>query len=60
MMNFMNKSAMPENMILARAYVPPQVWSGNLYSLEKGLCAGTVFPELYQPVSDYEWRTIYE
>ena len=60
MMNIIMKTPMPGNMVLARAYVPPQVWSGNLYSLEKGLCAGTIFPELYQPVSQYEWRSIRE
>lgn len=33
---------------LARAYVPPQVYSG-IMSPAEGLQKGTVFPELYQP-----------
>lgn len=45
---------MPENPKLAFAYVPFQKWPEKLYDLEKGLVAGTIFPELNQPVRMYE------
>ncbi len=45
---------MPKNPKLAFAYVPFQQWPEKLYDLEKGLEAGTIFPELNQPVCMYE------
>ncbi|MDR0406104.1 MAG: spore coat associated protein CotJA [Clostridiales bacterium] len=45
---------MPENPLPAQAYVPYQTWPEQLYDLDKGLSAGTVFPALDQPASWYE------
>lgn len=39
---------MPDNPMLANAYVPYQVYIGILPAME-GLHKGTVFPELYRP-----------
>lgn len=41
--------------LLARAFVQWQEWSDDIYDLERGLVAGTIFPCLNQPMSDYEW-----
>ncbi len=46
------------NKMLAHAYIPIQVWSESLYDLEQGLLAGTIFPCLNQPITDYEWSGI--
>ena len=45
---------MPDNPRLAFAYVPFQQWTDELYDLEKALQAGTIFPELNQPMCLYE------
>jgi len=45
---------MPEKPRLAFAYIPFQQWPDELYDLEKALQAGTIFPELNQPVCLYE------
>lgn len=42
-------SPLPENPVVAMAYVPYQSNMGTLYSLEKGLNSGTVFPVLDKP-----------
>ena len=44
--------------LLARAFVQWQEWSDDIYCLEDGLMAGTIFPCLNQPVSDYEWGEV--
>lgn len=36
------------SMPIAMAYVPWQNWH-SIYELEKGLCHGTIFEELYKP-----------
>lgn len=36
------------NMPVAMAYVPWQDWR-SIYEVEKGLCSGTIFEELYKP-----------
>ncbi len=41
-------SFMPENPALAMAYVPMQL-HGQTYEPEKGLMAGTIFPDLDKP-----------
>ena len=43
---------MPENAILAYAYVPIQKW-GNVYPLEQALREGTLFPSLNKPLGVY-------
>ncbi|OGO89952.1 MAG: hypothetical protein A2Y17_07525 [Clostridiales bacterium GWF2_38_85] len=40
---------MPKNIALAMAYVPFQMWSDDMYELEKALEKGTLFPELDKP-----------
>lgn len=40
---------------LAHAYVPPQYWPDELYDPERALMVGTIFPQLNQPMSEYEW-----
>lgn len=37
-----------EDYPVAMAYVPRQKWH-TVYELDKGLCAGTIFPELNKP-----------
>jgi hypothetical protein len=39
---------MPQNTVLAQAYVPEQVFQ-NLYAPEKALMQGTIFQELDMP-----------
>ncbi len=56
LMKPINIPVMPENPMLAQAYVPFQTWPDKLYSLEDGLRYGTIFPELNQPMSWYEWE----
>ena len=46
--------AMPQNPKLAFAYIMYQEWSDELYDLKRGLMAGTIFPQLNQPMSEYE------
>jgi hypothetical protein len=53
-MHLKNIPVMPENPMLAQAYVPFQVWPKELYDLQKGLSEGTIFPELNQPY--YKWE----
>ena len=48
-------SVMPENPQLAHAYVPFQV-AGCLFTTEKGLQEGTIFPELVMPYKKPGWR----
>ena len=55
-MNNIKIPVMPEYPILAQAYVPYQMWSDKLYDLDTGLCEGTIFPDLNQPISWYEWE----
>ena len=43
------------NPMLAHAYIPFQEWPEETYDLERGLAAGTIFPCLNQPMSEYEW-----
>lgn len=43
-----DRSTLPRNPVLAMAYVPFQQWS-EVYSAEKGLCSGTIFPCLDLP-----------
>lgn len=40
--------SMPEQMVIAMAYVPKQQWNGT-YDLCEGLKKGTIFPELDKP-----------
>lgn len=42
---------LPQDPILARAYVPYQCWQ-KTYNAEKSLMYGTAFPELYSPYCD--------
>ncbi len=42
------KSSLPCNPVLAMAYVPFQQWN-QVYTAEKGLCTGTIFPCLDLP-----------
>ncbi len=53
-MENINISHMPENPRLAFAYIAFQQWLDDTYDLEKGFYAGTIFPGLDQPMSDYE------
>ena len=39
---------------LARAYIPPQVYTGRWHPME-GLKRGTIFPELYSPYIPREY-----
>ena len=59
-MDCKNFSAIPEYVRYAFPYVPFQQWTGNLYDNETALNAGTVFPELNQPVCDFEWGELYK
>lgn len=43
-----DRATLPRNTVYAMAYVPFQQWS-EVYSAEKGLCAGTLFPCLDLP-----------
>ena len=43
-----DRTAFPCKTALAMAYVPYQQWT-DVYSAEKGLCAGTLFPCLDLP-----------
>ncbi len=43
-----DRNPLPRNPVLAMAYVPFQQWS-EVYTAEKGLCAGTIFPCLDLP-----------
>lgn len=43
---------MPQNAILAYAYVPIQKW-GRVYPLEEALREGTLFPALNKPLGLY-------
>ena len=45
---------MPENPILAYAYVPIQKW-GEMYTPSEGLTRGTMFPPLDKPLGVYSW-----
>lgn len=42
------------NLCLARAYIPPQVYTGRWSPME-GLHRGTIFPELYNPYIPSEY-----
>ncbi|BED92894.1 MAG: spore coat associated protein CotJA [Candidatus Paraimprobicoccus trichonymphae] len=44
-------SPVPENAEVAMAYVPYQN-SRQIYDIEQGFCAGTLFPELDKPFCD--------
>jgi hypothetical protein len=55
-MNKVKIPFMPERPILAQAYIPFQQWPEKLYGLDKGLQEGTIFPELNQPYTWYEWE----
>ena len=46
--------AMPLNPKLAFAYIMYQDWCDELYDPKRGLIAGTIFPELNQPMSEYD------
>ena len=46
--------AMPHSPRLAFAYIMYQDWSDELYDLKRGLVVGTIFPELNQPMSEYD------
>ncbi|OQB13879.1 MAG: Spore coat associated protein JA (CotJA) [Firmicutes bacterium ADurb.Bin193] len=59
-MNNLRIPFMPEKPVLAHAYVPFQAWPEKIYDLEMGLDVGTIFPELNQPMSWYEWRDLDE
>ena len=41
-------SALPEDTVVAMAYVPLQFYE-SLYELDEGFMKGTSFPELYKP-----------
>ncbi len=43
---------MPENPILAYAYVPMQKW-GEMYTPAEGLTRGTMFPAIDKPLGVY-------
>lgn len=43
---------MPQEAVLAYAYVPIQKW-GSVYSLEEALKEGTLFPALNKPLGLY-------
>lgn len=45
---FERKEGFPENFPIAMAYVPWQLWN-QVYSFDKALCEGTLFPELDKP-----------
>lgn len=45
-------SPFPENVSLAMAYVPYQNWE-NIYDVENGFSAGTIFADLDKPFSGY-------
>ncbi len=47
--NCMSTSALPENPVIAMAYVPYQECN-DVYQCEKALCLGTVFPVLDKPL----------
>ena len=49
----MNKSVIPENMILGFSYVPIQCFD-NLYSIEEALNNGTIFKDLNIPFKEYK------
>ncbi|MBR5437457.1 MAG: spore coat associated protein CotJA [Clostridia bacterium] len=44
-----DRSPLPRNTVPAMAYVPFQQWPSDIYSAEKGLCQGTLFPCLDLP-----------
>lgn len=60
MMHIMAKqygiSPLPENTVVAMAYVPYQI-KENMYSAEQGIDEGTMFPELNKP---FEGMTVGE
>ncbi len=43
------RDELPEVLSLAMAYVPFQQWCDNVYTADKALCQGTVFPALDLP-----------
>lgn len=43
-----NVSALPDNPVLAMSYVPLQFYR-DMYSVDKGFTAGTIYPELDKP-----------
>lgn len=45
-------SPFPENVSLAMAYVPYQNWE-NIYDVENGFSAGTIFADLDKPFLGY-------
>lgn len=47
-MNCRERSMLPYNPVVAMAYIPFQQWN-EVYSAEKGLSAGTMFPCLNLP-----------
>lgn len=55
-MNNVKISVMPTKPLLAQAYVAFQTWPDKLFDLDRGLKEGTIFPELVQPMSWYEWE----
>ena len=46
--NGVSISVLPENMVLAMAYVPMQIF-GETYDVTEGFCSGTIYPELNKP-----------
>lgn len=40
---------LPRELSLAMAYVPFQQWCDNIYTADKALCQGTLFPMLDLP-----------
>ncbi len=40
---------LPRELSLAMAYVPFQQWCDNIYTADKALCQGTLFPALDLP-----------
>ncbi len=44
-----NISTLPRTLSVAMAYVPFQQWCDDIYTADKALCQGTVFPVLDLP-----------
>lgn len=43
------RNELPRELSLAMAYVPFQQWCDDIYTLDKALCQGTLFPALDLP-----------
>lgn len=53
------RSALPENPVVAMAYVPFQQYNAkNIYSAAEGFQQGTIFPDLDKPFSGWpgDWK----